>query len=75
MRLLTITAEPLASYPANLEILEQVEVEYETLPGWKKDISGVRFNYLLALERQQAMEFIQSITGILRIYLLKLASM
>jgi adenylosuccinate synthase len=36
-------AEHLASYPSNLEILDQVEVEYETLPGWKKDVSGVRF--------------------------------
>jgi hypothetical protein len=39
----SLFAEHLASYPANLEILDQVEVEYETLPGWKKDVSGVRF--------------------------------
>jgi len=30
-----------ASMPANLDILAASEVEYETLPGWKEDISNV----------------------------------
>ena len=34
--------ELLESMPADLEVLEAVEVEYETLPGWKSDISGAR---------------------------------
>ncbi len=29
----------LDSFPADLSILSQVEVVYETLPGWKADIS------------------------------------
>jgi len=33
----------LASFPSNLEILEKVQVEYETMPGWKQDISTVRY--------------------------------
>ncbi|RKP06966.1 Adenylosuccinate synthetase [Thamnocephalis sphaerospora] len=32
----------LASFPADLHELEKVEVEYETLPGWKQDISACR---------------------------------
>ncbi|KXZ48552.1 hypothetical protein GPECTOR_27g723 [Gonium pectorale] len=32
----------LRSVPADLETLESVEVVYETMPGWKSDISGVR---------------------------------
>ncbi|XP_059859811.1 adenylosuccinate synthetase isozyme 1 isoform X1 [Delphinus delphis] len=29
-------------FPANQEILQKVEVEYETLPGWKADTTGAR---------------------------------
>jgi adenylosuccinate synthase len=32
----------LTSYPANLEVLKDIEVVYETMPGWKQDISKVR---------------------------------
>ena len=32
----------LSSFPASLEILDNVEVEYETLPGWKTDITKCR---------------------------------
>ena len=32
----------LTSFPANLEVLSKVHVEYETFPGWKCDISKVR---------------------------------
>jgi len=30
-----------ASMPADLSVLARVEVEYETLPGWKEDISNI----------------------------------
>ena len=30
------------AFPASIEELEKVEVVYETLPGWKSDISDVR---------------------------------
>ncbi len=29
-------------FPANQEVLHKVEVQYETLPGWKTDTSAVR---------------------------------
>lgn len=29
-------------FPANQEMLQKVEVEYETLPGWKADTTGAR---------------------------------
>jgi adenylosuccinate synthase len=32
----------LDSFPANLEVLANVEVEYETMPGWKTDITKCR---------------------------------
>lgn len=39
--------EELPNMPASLKIFSNVEVVYETLPGWKEDISGIRdFNDL-----------------------------
>ncbi|GLC46828.1 hypothetical protein PLESTB_001799000 [Pleodorina starrii] len=38
----TPDGQMLRSVPADLETLENVEVVYETLPGWKSDISAVR---------------------------------
>ncbi|GLI63515.1 hypothetical protein VaNZ11_006500 [Volvox africanus] len=38
----TRDGQTLRSVPADLETLENVEVVYETFPGWKSDISGVR---------------------------------
>jgi len=31
-----------STMPSNLRILQDIEVEYEVLPGWKEDISGAR---------------------------------
>ncbi|KAK9787238.1 hypothetical protein WJX73_003087 [Symbiochloris irregularis] len=38
----TLNGQPITSVPAQLEQLEQVQVEYEELPGWQSDISKVR---------------------------------
>ncbi|KAK7406389.1 hypothetical protein VNO78_08013 [Psophocarpus tetragonolobus] len=35
---------PVKSFPSDLRLLEQLNVEYEVVPGWKSDISCVR-NY------------------------------
>ncbi|KPP56745.1 hypothetical protein Z043_125605 [Scleropages formosus] len=34
--------ELIPHFPANQEILHKVEVQYDTLPGWKSDTSGAR---------------------------------
>lgn len=34
--------EYLKSFPCSLEVLEDVEVEYIEMPGWKEDISNIR---------------------------------
>lgn len=42
-----IDGKPLDYYPASLELLKKVEVQYETVPGWEEDISACRsFNEL-----------------------------
>ncbi|RHZ88557.1 hypothetical protein Glove_22g52 [Diversispora epigaea] len=37
-----LDGKPLESFPADLDILEKVTVQYKTLPGWKIDISKCR---------------------------------
>lgn len=32
----------LSSFPSSLEVLSNVEVRYETMPGWNSDISGIK---------------------------------
>lgn len=55
-----LNGETLKSIPASLEDLAQVEVEYETLPGWKQSLKEVTSwdelpenakNYVLQLEK------------------------
>jgi adenylosuccinate synthase len=35
-----VDGKMLESFPADLELLEKVEVRYETLPGWKSKTIG-----------------------------------
>jgi adenylosuccinate synthase len=55
--------ETLASFPASLEILEKVEVVYETLPGWKSSTSGATKWEQLPENAQKYIEFIETFLG------------
>ncbi len=55
--------EKLASFPADLEILEKVEVVYETLPGWKSSTSGVTKWGDLPVNAQKYIKFIENFLG------------
>ncbi|RKP27149.1 Adenylosuccinate synthetase [Syncephalis pseudoplumigaleata] len=37
-----LNGQRLESFPADMDDLQKLEVEYETLPGWKQDISACR---------------------------------
>ncbi|KAH7653780.1 Adenylosuccinate synthetase protein [Dioscorea alata] len=39
-----INGQRIESFPADLNVLEKLEVEYEVFPGWQSDISSIR-NY------------------------------
>jgi adenylosuccinate synthase len=54
----------LQSFPADLERLAQVEVGYETLPGWKEDISKVTKYDDLPQLCKQYVEFIEDFLGV-----------
>ncbi|EDO29959.1 predicted protein [Nematostella vectensis] len=56
--------ELLSSYPASLEVLSKVEVEYLTLPGWKMSITNCRsFDDL----PQNAQVFVKKVEEIVQI--------
>ncbi|KAI8929540.1 Adenylosuccinate synthetase [Entophlyctis helioformis] len=56
--------ETLASFPSDLTLLGQVEVVYETLPGWKSDISGCRTFESLPLNAQLYVKRVEELVGV-----------
>lgn len=58
------SGERIASMPADLETLEQLQVDYETLPGWQSDISGVRRWEDLPLNARNYCIRMEELTGV-----------
>ncbi|KAG0379101.1 hypothetical protein BGX24_001771 [Mortierella sp. AD032] len=54
----------LEGFPANLSLLENVEVVYETMPGWKTDISKCRTFEDLPVNAQKYIRRIEEICGV-----------
>jgi adenylosuccinate synthase len=54
----------LESFPASLSVLENVEIKYETFPGWKAKTSGLRKFGDLPLKAQNYVEFIEKYIGV-----------
>ncbi|CAG8533074.1 14983_t:CDS:10 [Dentiscutata heterogama] len=55
-----IDGKPLESFPADLDILEKVTVQYEILQGWKSDISKCRRFSELPENAQKYVKFIEN---------------
>ncbi|XP_048340937.1 adenylosuccinate synthetase isozyme 2 isoform X2 [Sphaerodactylus townsendi] len=51
-------------FPANQEVLNKVEVQYETLPGWNTDISNARTFDDLPVNAQNYVRFIEMELGV-----------
>uniref|UniRef100_A0AAY4DJI6 Adenylosuccinate synthetase n=1 Tax=Denticeps clupeoides TaxID=299321 RepID=A0AAY4DJI6_9TELE len=51
-------------FPANQEVLHKVEVQYETLPGWKSDTSTARTFEELPENAQKYVRFIEDQLGV-----------
>ncbi|CAG5147085.1 uncharacterized protein ALTATR162_LOCUS1980 [Alternaria atra] len=56
--------EVLEGFPANTDILAQVEVQYDTLPGWKKPTTGVTSYYDLPVQARSYIEYIEKFIGV-----------
>lgn len=54
-----IDDKELASFPADLDILANVEVVYKTFPGWKQDISGCKTFEELPENCKEYVKFIE----------------
>ena len=50
--------------PANQELLQRVEVEYEALPGWNSDTSAARSFEELPENAQKYVRFIEEHVGV-----------
>jgi adenylosuccinate synthase len=51
-------------FPSNLELLEKVEIVYETMPGWKQDLGAIRRFEDLPQEAQKYVERIEELSGL-----------
>jgi adenylosuccinate synthase len=54
----------LEGFPANLDILAEVDVIYETLPGWKKPTTGAKTFYDLPHQARSYIEYIEKFIGV-----------
>uniref|UniRef100_A0A669CZW1 Adenylosuccinate synthetase n=1 Tax=Oreochromis niloticus TaxID=8128 RepID=A0A669CZW1_ORENI len=54
-----INGQPLPSFPANMDVLTQVKVEYETLPGWCCSTETARSFEELPVQAQNYIRFIE----------------
>ena len=60
----TYKGELLKGVPASLNVLAEVEPVYETFPGWKTDISGMRSYEELPDRARKYLERMAEVTGI-----------
>ena len=56
--------EKLPSFPADLHVLENMEVKYETLPGWKAKTVGLSRYEELPENARKYIEFIEGFVGV-----------
>ncbi|KAG8807229.1 hypothetical protein FRC18_005662, partial [Serendipita sp. 400] len=59
-----IDDKELDGFPADLDLLGRVTVEYVTLPGWKTDISKIRTFESLPEKCREYVEFIENFLGV-----------
>lgn len=59
-----IDGQKLQSFPGDLDTLEQVQVNYEVLPGWDSDISSVRSYSELPQAARRYVERIEELVGV-----------
>uniref|UniRef100_A0A3P9QBD8 Adenylosuccinate synthetase n=1 Tax=Poecilia reticulata TaxID=8081 RepID=A0A3P9QBD8_POERE len=59
-----LSGKRIPHFPANMDILHKVEVEYETFPGWKTDTSAARKWNDLPAKAQSYIRFIENHIGV-----------
>ncbi|KAF2623360.1 Adenylosuccinate synthetase [Macroventuria anomochaeta] len=56
--------QQLEGFPSNPDVLAEVEVHYETLPGWKKPTTGAKSYYDLPSQARAYIEYIEKFVGV-----------
>jgi adenylosuccinate synthase len=59
-----LNGKRLEAFPADLSVLENIEVEYVELPGWQSDITKCREWKDLPENAKKYIEFIEKETGV-----------
>ncbi|KAI8390980.1 Adenylosuccinate synthetase [Radiomyces spectabilis] len=59
-----LDGKPLASFPADLSVLEKIEVQYKEMPGWMTDISKCRTWEELPENAKKYIEMIERESGV-----------
>lgn len=60
----TKNQQTITSFPADLSVLDNLEVIYETLPGWKTDTVGMRKWEELPENARKYVQFIEDFVGV-----------
>lgn len=56
--------QSLASFPADLDVLDEMEVKYETLPGWRQSTVGLKSYGELPENARKYVEYIEKAVGV-----------
>lgn len=59
-----VEGKPLLGFPADLDLLDKVEVEYVTMKGWMKSIEGAKKYEELPEECRKYVEFVEEALGV-----------
>ncbi|XP_063047552.1 adenylosuccinate synthetase isozyme 2 [Engraulis encrasicolus] len=59
-----VDGEEIPHFPANQEVLQRVEVQYETLPGWNSDTSAARTFEELPENAQKYVQYVEERLGV-----------
>ncbi|KAI9829070.1 MAG: hypothetical protein M1832_000093 [Thelocarpon impressellum] len=58
------SGEPLASFPADLAVLDKVSVQYKEFPGWQESTTGARSFDELPVAAREYVAFIEGFVGV-----------
>ena len=59
-----VTGAKLESFPANLDLLERVQVEYKEFPGWNKTTTGTKSFEELPKQAKDYVLFVEEFVGV-----------
>ena len=59
-----VDGETLASFPADLDAMEKVEIEYKTFQGWRRKTTGISTFEELPAQARSYVEYIEQEVGV-----------